>query len=87
MLNKANSFGRFVWTISSKMTPFFANETMVMLLFSELGLILILEVSIRFFASFGRSMRVLLEMTFLLGWTSAFFVIFALDFEIWFFVG
>ncbi|KAH9724636.1 hypothetical protein KPL70_007559 [Citrus sinensis] len=74
MLNETNSFGRLVWTISGKMSSFLANETTVMFLFSE--------VSVRLFVFSGRSVRMLLEMTFLFGWTSAFFVIFALDFEL-----
>ena len=84
MLNETNNFGRLVWTISSKMTSFFANETTDMFLFFELRWIFLSEVFVRVFAFSGRSVRMLLEMTFLFGWTSAFFIIFALDFEVWF---
>ena len=59
-----------------------------MFLLSELGRILFSEVSVMLLWFFGRGfMEMFLEVLLFVGWTSALFVIFALDFEIRFFVG
>ena len=49
VLYKTNNFGRLVRTVSSKVTVFLADETMVMLFLSVLGNIFFLEVPEWFF--------------------------------------
>ena len=68
------------------MTTLFANKTSIMFLLSELGRILFSEVSVMLLWFFGRGfMEMFLEVLLFVGWTSALFVIFALDFEVGFF--
>ena len=70
------------------MSAFLANKVAIVFLLSELGKILFSEVSVRILWFFGRGYVEMLLKVFLFGgWTSALFVIFALDFEVGFFTG
>ena len=70
------------------MSTLFANKVAIVFLFSELGRIFFSEVSVRLLWFFGRgSVEMFLEVLLFGGWTSALFVIFALDFEVGFFTG
>ena len=81
-----NSFGRLVLAIKGKMSTLLANKAAIVFLLSKLGRILFPEVSVRLLWFFGRGfVEIFLEVLLFVGWTSALFVIFALDFEVGFF--
>ena len=86
MLDKTNNFGRFMGTISGKVTAFLTDETTVGFFLSVLRNIFLFEIPKRFFGG-GLSMEVFPEMSFLCGWTNTFLFILTLDFEIRFFTG
>ena len=70
------------------MSALFANKTTIVFLLSKLGRIFFPKVSIRLLWFFGRGLvEMFLKVLLFGGWTSAFFVIFALDFEVGFFTG